>query len=704
MKTLTRNFTSFLFIFILSSIVIADTFSVQGVLRDPLGKTVDDGFYAMTFRLYDAATGGNLIWEETQGSVQVLHGVYNAELGIVTSLAPVPFDETYWLGLSIEGGVELEPRYKLLKSPAAMSVLGTENVFPSVGPVGVGTFSPEAALHIVADPAETSYLMIENDAGNAKVVVTDDDRMGINVDAPAAGLHIKGEYETDDVLLLERSTGENILIVDAAGHVGLGVENPAQILEIDGNLKMHGGAILFDDGSSLSSAFFGGSASSLTNNATIIVNTDADDNGSGDVQFNVGATTEMVIKNNGNVGIGNGTETPAGKLDVNGTILGTSFLDKNNTLYYLDPSNTNTSGNFAGYVHATKFFDEDNTSYYLDPASTETSANFHGAVAATYGHFTEAVDATWFRDADNTNFYCNPNGISILNDVRGSIYYDRDNTSYYLDPDESSVSASLAGEVKATKFTDKANTAYYVDPGDSGTSARLNGQIRASKFVDDDNTSYYVDPNNSTTSAVLDGDIDLDFGDLIGIDDIDGQLPGNSLYMNYWSSGNVYVASGGGNVKLTGSGVAGVGAYDTGYKLYVAGVVRADDFSEYSDERFKTNIANLENSLGKIMRLQGRSFSWKQDATRTEFNDKTGELEDQPLNFREGPQIGFIAQELEEVLPELVSEGEDGYKSITYSKIIPVVVEAMKEQQARIDRQEELINTLLERVEQLENR
>jgi hypothetical protein len=66
------------------------------------------------------------------------------------------------------------------------------------------------------------------------------------------------------------------------------------------------------------------------------------------------------------------------------------------------------------------------------------------------------------------------------------------------------------------------------------------------------------------------------------------------------------------------------------------------------------------------------SFNWRKE----EFPE---------MNFGDGRQIGFIAQEVEEVLPEVVHTDSEGYKSVEYSKVVSVLVEAIKEQQKEID-------------------
>jgi len=94
-------------------------------------------------------------------------------------------------------------------------------------------------------------------------------------------------------------------------------------------------------------------------------------------------------------------------------------------------------------------------------------------------------------------------------------------------------------------------------------------------------------------------------------------------------------------------------------------------FNTTSDERLKTNITNLSSrdSLEKIKMLNAKSFNWKDD----EVNEKAGK------------QIGFIAQEVEKIYPEVVNTDDKGIKSVSYSSLVAPLVEAIKEQQSMID-------------------
>ncbi len=124
MKSTTFLLISLILFCIATDMFFGQTFSIQGVLRDPLGRTVEDGSYSLTFRIYNVATGGAALWSETQGSVEVKHGVFTVELGTETSMAELTFDTQYFIGISVQEGQELEPRIKMTNSPSSYGVFG----------------------------------------------------------------------------------------------------------------------------------------------------------------------------------------------------------------------------------------------------------------------------------------------------------------------------------------------------------------------------------------------------------------------------------------------------------------------------------------------------------------------------------------------------------------------------------------------------
>ncbi len=91
-----------------------------------------------------------------------------------------------------------------------------------------------------------------------------------------------------------------------------------------------------------------------------------------------------------------------------------------------------------------------------------------------------------------------------------------------------------------------------------------------------------------------------------------------------------------------------------------------------SDSRFKDNIEPIENTDEIIKKLNPVTYQYK----ATEFADR---------NFPEGNTYGFIAQELKEVLPYTVTKEKDGYYSVNYIALIPVLTKAIKDQQAEIE-------------------
>jgi septal ring factor EnvC (AmiA/AmiB activator) len=124
-----------------------------------------------------------------------------------------------------------------------------------------------------------------------------------------------------------------------------------------------------------------------------------------------------------------------------------------------------------------------------------------------------------------------------------------------------------------------------------------------------------------------------------------------------------YSSAMGANVTATGEG-----------ELYNSGNVKGLSFISTSDRRVKKNIQSFTGALDKVLQLQARTYTYNVE----EYPRFKAE--------KDKPQIGFIAQEIEEVLPQLVTtDGDDeALKSVRYGQLTPVLVEAIKEQQQQI--------------------
>jgi len=98
--------------------------------------------------------------------------------------------------------------------------------------------------------------------------------------------------------------------------------------------------------------------------------------------------------------------------------------------------------------------------------------------------------------------------------------------------------------------------------------------------------------------------------------------------------------------------------------------------TQNSDAQLKENIQRLDKALDKLKQITGVRFTWKD-------TDNMGSDE----------HLGVLAQDIENVYPELVGE-EDGYKTTDYNGLIPVLIEAVKEQQKMIEEQGRMIEEL----------
>ncbi len=116
-----------------------------------------------------------------------------------------------------------------------------------------------------------------------------------------------------------------------------------------------------------------------------------------------------------------------------------------------------------------------------------------------------------------------------------------------------------------------------------------------------------------------------------------------------------------------------------------------DFLHEHSDIRLKKDIEPLSNSLDKILNLKGVSFKWNVELSS--YIGRNGE-----------DDIGFIAQEVENIIPQVVKNTtipgiEFEVKNIEYKKLIPVLVEAIKEQQSQIEELKQTVQGLSKKLD-----
>ena len=322
----------------------------------------------------------------------------------------------------------------------------------------------------------------------------------------------------------------------------------------------------------------------------------------------------------------------------------TSF-DTVATAYY-PSTQVGNIGYATASFRAPIFYDSNNTAYYLDPAGSSilnvitTNGNvFNGNTTVSGNNYiTFGPNTTW-----GSSLRVGGNGRTATGTEMASVVTTDGNL--HLD------AANSSNAIYLNYYAGTGGTLFGTGAGGYAAKVYSSGNAHFPIYYDYTNTAYYLDPASTSQLNVLN------------------------------CAGTLTVTGAGGVVapKFTdyNNGAFYLDPSSTGTSLNVAGDVVA---YASSDIRFKNNITPITNALDKLSKIGGYTFEWNEISHK-----ETGKKD-----------IGVVAQEVEEILPEIVQTRSNGYKAVDYQKLTALLIESVKEQQV-------IINDLKTRIETLEN-
>jgi hypothetical protein len=512
-----------------------------------------------------------------------------------------------------------------------------------------------------------------------------------------------------------------VLSVADDGNVGIGVTDPSKKLEVDGDVSFSGN--LIGNGSSLTNL----DATQLTGTINIsriptgsIADTVClgDDPRLSDARQCDGTfKSDQVSNARSNLSLGSNSNVTFRTLEVGQSMTSPSFDSK--TSQDLIIKNTNSNKDIIMMTSNTserlRILSGGNVGIGLtNPGKkleVDGDVSFSGN-ATINNAFVGQYDSTWsmfkHKDAATSDYALRTkdDGSTLLNASSSSsnkLSFRLDNsekmniTSGDIRMFDNLVVSGSKPELLLDAGSSNVNRKilFHADSG-HGNSYMIAGYTTRLHFLSDsymDWTTGTTDPSNTFKKMTLLANGNLGIGttnpgkELEVVGDI--SFSGN-LYQNgsLFSGGGSWTTSGN-DIYNSNSGNVGIGTNSPGgsYKLDVIGTVKAVNYVATSDRNLKENIESIdkETLVDNISKLNAYTFNFKSDSTKTK-------------------RIGLIAQELQEVYPELVTKsGEDSTLSVDYNGMIPVLLECIKTQQSQINEQQSQINELQKQVQNLIN-
>lgn len=679
---------------------ILEQLPFQARLTNPDGTVVADGSYGVVFKIYTVASGGSAVWTEshTGGSqVTTVDGVFSTMLGSITSLSGIDFNQdTYYIGITVGADPEMTPRIRLGSAPYAFNSdeldgLDSTDFFAATGLAGGQTAYGGTA-------ASENLVLRSTSHGTKGSILLGDDGSNIGIGSsftPATELEIRKSE---------------------AGNVQLQVYNPSTnasakaVIDVR-NDTAQGSLVVY-------SSTFG---SGLANRVALVAEDGSEGldlavlDADGDLRVQTGgSTTQLIVTNEGDVGIG--TTDPSAKLTIHNspTSSGLPGLDEVMT--------DNTKSTFiaqAAYVEDTYIPGmafSNSTSSYTKPIAaiwafqniaqggsqirmgtsndfSEGVTNF-GFVMNSQGHIalggTTAAPGVlniWNAAFQSNNIMdvtqtLNNAGIVILGDSENSSTY-KSGIFWQLDHDDLDSfdgGKPVAGAWLYQNASDEISLLFGAsDDGEGGINSptmiltHTGGlEIGSTTNVPDPDASMLKvrTQNEDNVEFSFNENDDFFFGSSSITFGGDADTPDFVTIRNNTGEGTVFDGSGDeGILSIMANGDQNVGIRTTSpdslYALDVNGDIQAASVSETSDARLKRNINYASvHGLGVITKLRPATYDF--------------------LDGSAG-HSGFIAQDVQVVIPSIVRKGSDGYLGLNYSELIPYTVKAIQELNSEVE-------------------